>query len=202
MVDHFNHDTLSSPERHDVLLLDKPDAVRSDVKNFFGGDGTIAFPRAVPQELGNSSPHLAPVLRSKNTAYSYSLNEDAETVEDPFAVGGQYSLVSSMQARNSARFTVFGSAEALEDKWFNAKVKKPEGKQVQTVNREFAEQVTSWTFMETGVLKVGKVEHFLSSVSDAKSGNESATQLGFLNPQIYRIKNDVVGACLWIATRS
>lgn len=172
--------------------MEKPNAVRSDIKNFFGGDGTIAFPRAVPQELGNNSPHLAPIIRTKSTAYSYNPNDDAEMAEEPFAVGGQISLVSSMQARNSARFTVLGSVEALEDRWFDAKIKKPEGKQTQTANREFAEQVTAWTFMETGVLNVGRVEHYLSSISGAKSGNQSVSQLGGLNPQIYRIKNDVV----------
>ena len=197
VIDHFNYDTLSAPEKHDVLLLDKPSSVRSDVKNFFGGDGTIAFPRAVPQELGKNSPHLAPVVRTRSTAYSYNPNDDAETAEDPFVVGGQISLVSSMQARNSARLTVFGSVEALEDKWFDANVKKPEGKQIRTVNREFAEQVTAWTFMETGVLKVVKVEHYLSSIGEANSGNESVSQLGFLNPQTYRIKNDVVSSHIW-----
>lgn len=193
-VDHFNYDIISAPEKHDVLLLDKPDSIRLDTKNLFGGTGTIAFPRAVPQELGNSSPHLAPILRAKDTAYSYNPNDDVESAEDPFAVGAQISLVSSMQARNSARFTVFGSVEALQDKWFDAKVKRPEGKQVQTANREFAEQVTAWTFLETGVLKVGRVEHYLSSSSKAKSENGSVTQLGFLNLQIYRIKNDVVSS--------
>jgi len=34
-----------------------------------------------------------------------------------------------MQARNSARFTIVGAAEMLEDKWFDAKVKKSKGLQ-------------------------------------------------------------------------
>jgi oligosaccharyltransferase complex subunit beta len=192
VVDHFNYDTLSAAEKHDVLLLPQPSAVRPDVKNFFGGDGTIAFPRAVAQELGNSSPHLAPILRAQGTAYSYNPKDDVESVEDPFGVGSQISLASSMQARNSARFTVFGSVEALENKWFDAKVKGLESKQSRTANRGFAKQVTGWTFMETGVLKVGRVEHHLSSVEANSKSNDNVTQLGYLNPSIYRIKNDVV----------
>ena len=192
VVDHFNYDTLSAPEKHDVLLLSQPSALRSDVRNFFSGDGTIAFPRAVAQELGNASPLLAPVLRARSTAYSYNPKDEAEAVEDPFAVGKQISLVSTMQARNSARFTVFGSVEALENQWFDAKVKSPGAKDCRTANREFAKQITSWTFMETGVLQVGRVEHHQSSIEEGAPGNETVSQLGYLNPRIYRVKNDVV----------
>lgn len=196
VVDHFNFDILSASEKHDVLLLPRPSALRSDVKNFFAGQGTISFPRAVPQELGNSSPHLAPILRAKSTAYSHNPKDEAETVEDPFAVGEQISLVSSMQARNSARFTVFGSVEALENKWFDATIRSSESKESKTANREFAEQVSAWTFLETGVLKVGRVEHHLSSIGEEASGSDTTvSQAGYLNPKLYRIKNDVVSGC-------
>ena len=192
MVDHFSYDTASASEKHDVLLLPQGSRVRSDVKNYFGGDGIIAFPRAVAQELGNSSPLLAPILRAKSTSYSYNPKDEAVVVEDPFAVGEQISLVSSMQARNSARFTVFGSAEALENKWFDGKVKIVNGEDSKTANREFAKQITAWTFMELGILKVGRVEHHLSSITGDATGNDSVAQLGYLNPKIYRVKNDVV----------
>ena len=192
VVDHFGYDTLSASEKHDVLLLQQPSPLRSDVKNFFGGEGTIAFPRSIAQELGNTIPLLAPILRAKSTAYSYNPKDEVESVDDPFAVGEQIALVSSMQARNSARFTVFGSAEALEDKWFDAKVKAIGGKDSKTENREFAKQVSAWTFKEVGVLKVGDVQHHLSSISEGAAGNDSVAQLGYLNPGIYRIKNDVV----------
>ena len=192
VVDHFNYDTASASEKHDVLLLPQPSALRSDARNFFGGDGTIAFPRAVAQELGNTSPLLAPLLRAKKTAYTYSPKDEAETVEEPFAVGEQISLVSTMQARNSARFTVLGSIEALKNTWFDAKVKDLGGKESKTANRVFAKQLSAWTFAEIGVLKVGKVEHHLSSITEGAAGNDSVAQLGFMNPRIYRIKNDVV----------
>ncbi len=138
------------------------------------------------------SPLLAPVLRAKSTAYTYNPRDEAETVEDPFAVGEQISLVSTMQARNSARFTVVGSVEALENTWFDAKVKAAGGKESKTANRAFAKQISAWTFMETGVLKVGRVDHHLSSIIDGAAGNDSVAQLGYMNPKIYRIKNDVV----------
>ena len=192
VIDHFNHDTSAHSDQHDVLLLPRPSSLRSDVRSFFGGDGTVAFPRAVAQELGSESPLLAPILPAKGTAYSYNPKEEAETVEDPFVVGEQISLVSAMQARNSARFTIFGSAEALEDIWFDANVKSSTGMSGKNVNRDLARQVSGWTFQESGVLKVGRVEHHLSTVDDSPGGNDSVTQSGFLNPTVYRIKNDVV----------
>lgn len=108
-------------------------------------------------------------------------------MEDPFATGTQLALISAMQARNSARFTVLGSVESLEDKWFDATVQGPDdGEQTTTVNRKFAEQLTAWAFKETGVLKVGKIEHYLSDKDGAIVGDS--------NPKIYRIKNNVVCA--------
>ena len=166
--------------------------------NFFGGDGTIAFPRTVAQELGANSPLLASVLKAPRTAYTYNpKDEDPSSGEDPFGVGTQISLVSTVQARNSARFTVLGSLESLENKWFDAKVRSPNVKSssVKTANREFAKQLTSWTFHEIGVLKVGRVEHYLSEIHLDEEGhghNSSVQQKGDLNPQIYRVKNDVV----------
>ncbi|KAL8841204.1 MAG: hypothetical protein Q9170_000993 [Blastenia crenularia] len=191
VTDHFNYDTISASGKHDVLLLPQPSALRKNVKNFFNANGVIAFPRAVAQQLGASSSLLMPIMRAPDTAYIFNPTEEAETVEDPFVVGTQASLVSTMQARNSARFTILGSVEALENTWFDAKVKAVGAKETATSNREFAKYLSAWTFMETGVLKVGEVEHHLSSLPENGAGNDSVAQIGFLNPKIYRIKNDV-----------
>jgi oligosaccharyltransferase complex subunit beta len=195
VVDHFNYDTLSATEQHDVVLVPRPDAIRPDVKNYFRGEGKggefIAIPRAVGQTLGNTSPLLTPLLRAPRTAYSYNPKEDVEGVEDPFAVGPQLSLITTMQARNSARFTVIGAAEMLEYAWFDAKVKRSIGlrgvgtdaKEVKTSNQAFAKEVTGWTFNEIGVLKVENIEHHL---------NEQGAASNVTNPKIYRVKNEVV----------
>lgn len=189
VVDHFNYDSLSAPESHDVVLVPRPSAVRPGVRNFFGGilkNEVIAFPRGVGQTLGNDSPYLTPVLRAPSTAYSYNPKEEAEAVEDPFAVGQQLSLVTTMQARNSARFTVLGSAEMLEDTWVKGKVQVAGGKVSAAVNAAFAKEISGWTFNEVGVLKVNSVTHFLNE-EGLKTPNASLT-----NPKIYRVKNTVV----------
>jgi oligosaccharyltransferase complex subunit beta len=202
VVDHFNYDTLSAPEKHDVILIPKPGALRADVKNFFKGGGKddeyIAFPKGVGHVLGNDSPLLTPVLRAPRTAYCYN-SKDEDGVEEPFATGQQLGLVSVMQARNSARFTIIGAAEMLEDKWFDANVKRSVGmpggglgpKEVKTTNRAFAKQISGWTFNEIGVLKAGKIEHYFSDVGSKYNGT---------NPNIYRVKNKVVSVlkpCWW-----
>ena len=201
VVDHFNHDTANADDKHDVLLVTPPNALRADVKNYFSAEGVLAIPRAVGQVLGNASPLLAPILKAPATAYSYNPKEEAEAVEDPFATGQQLSLISAMQSRNSARFTVLGSVEMLQDAWFGANVRpsgndaQSEGLTVPTANREFAKKLTGWTFQELGVLKVGRIVHHLNGDDgDATPANNTAVALTTtdVNPKMYRIKNDVV----------
>lgn len=189
VVDHFHYDTKSSAENHNVLLVPRPTSLRPDVVNFFGGDGLIAVPKAVGQALGSGSPLIAPILKAPETAYIYNPKEEADAEIDVFATGSQITLVSAMQARNSARFTVLGSLEALQDKWFDATVQNVDGKESKTVNKQFARQLTEWTFKEVGVLKAGRVEHH--QVLDASKPVANTTQVGHPDPGIYRIKTDV-----------
>lgn len=204
VVDHFNYDTVSAAEKHDVLLLPTPGPLRPDYQDFFSlsssdardgrarggeisGAGTLAFPNGIGHSLGHG-PLLAPILRAPSTSYSYSPKDDPETVDDLFASGAQLSLVSALQARNSARFTVVGSADMLSDKWFDATVKKAgEKNSEKTLNRDFAKAVSGWTFNEIGVLRINWVEHHLN-----EEGLSNAS-----NPKIYRIKNDVVSFVLF-----
>ncbi|KAK4162445.1 Dolichyl-diphosphooligosaccharide--protein glycosyltransferase subunit wbp1 [Cladorrhinum sp. PSN259] len=185
VVDHFNYDTTSAADLHDVLLLPTPKTVRSDIKNIFGAgapaDSVIAFPRGVGAALG-ASELLTPIVRAPRTAYSYNPKEQGEVVDDLFGAGEQLSLVSSFQALNSARLVLLGSAELLQDRWFDgAEVTKVDGKTVKTYNREFAKRISAWTFQELGVLRVNWIEHHLN---EEEAVNES-------NPNIYRIKNNV-----------
>lgn len=181
VVDHFNFDSISASEKHDVLVLDAPSNVRPGMKDYFEMPGTvIALPHAVGQALG-ASQLLTPVLRAPHTAYSYDPKEEGDHVEadDLFAAGQQLSLVTTMQARNTARVTVLGSAELLQDKWFTAHAKRQDGKKIRPNNRGYARRLSGWAFQETGVLRVNEIEHRLQGTNET-------------NPQLYRIKNDVV----------
>jgi oligosaccharyltransferase complex subunit beta len=201
VVDHFNYAAdNTSAEAHDVLLLPPPKPVRSDVKDFFstgaGPDDVLAFPHGQGVTLG-ASALLNPVLRAPATAYSYNPKEQvgALTADDVFAAGTQLSLVSAFQARNSARVALVGSAEMLQDKWFDAEVTPASAKgKKKTFNREFAKRLSGWTFQELGVLRTNWIEHRLDEPGDARS-NET-------NPKIYRIKNNVVCTPLLYLLRS
>lgn len=190
VVDHFNFDTVTASEQHDVLALSPPGALRNGVRGFFqpetGIDELIAFPSGVGHVLG-SSAQLAPVLRAPKTAYIYNPKEQAQVVdpEELFAAGEQLALVSAFQARNSARFALVGSAEMLSDKWFEAKVKKVgASEEVRTWNREFAKRVSGWAFQEIGVVRANAVQHHLNP----KFHEGSVT----INPEHYKIENNVV----------
>lgn len=191
VVDHFNYDTVSAAEKHDVLVLPYPNRLRKDLKNYFEGFGVIAVPRAVGMTLGNESPLISPILRSPRTAYSYNPKDEAEAVEDPFAANEQLVLVSAMQAHNSARLTVVGSAEMLQNAWFAEKTTY-NGRPETTANRDFAKKLSEWTFKETGVLKVGKLVHYLDEGKSKKLNTSVAIPEN--NPKIYRIKQDVVSS--------
>ncbi|KIW00543.1 uncharacterized protein PV09_07898 [Verruconis gallopava] len=191
VIDHFNFDS-SAAEQHDILLVQPPKPLRDDVKNFFGAAGAgsgkkgdvnnlpIVVPHAVGQVLGSASPLLLPILKAPSTAYIGSPKEDG--VEELFASGSQISLVSAHQARNSARLTVLGSVEMLQDTYMdNSKYG----------NKIFAEQISAWTFKELGVLKVGRLQHWLN---EGPKGvvNSTGVSVSDLNPAIYRVKNDVI----------
>lgn len=188
VVDHFNYDASSAAEKHDVVLVPPPHPIREGIQAYFTPEddttGPVAFPRGIGHILGQS--HLLnPVLRAPETAYSYHPEDQPDSVEptELFATGSQLGLVSTFQARNSARFALVGSAQMLTNEWFDAKVKNPDGgKAVSTWNREFAKRVTGWTFKEIGVLRVNGIEHFLNEDAEPSESN----------PQIYRIKNNVV----------
>jgi len=196
IVDHFNYDAKSASEKHDVIVIPPPKALRPDLKNFFENKDSLAVPRTIGQTLGNTNPLLVPILRSPSTAYSYNPKDDTESVEDLFASGSQISFVSALQARNSARFAVVGSAEMLQNEWFDATVKHSNsGKETKTGNREFAKQLTGWAFKELGVLKVQRLQHHLNEGVSKGVFNETTFPISQLNPTIYRIKNDVVRLC-------
>lgn len=182
IVDHFNYDTKSAAEAHDVLVLDTPSNVRSGLKNYFQLPGTVlSFPRAVGHTLG-SGPLLTPLVRAPATAYSYNPKEQGDVIDadELFAAGKQLSIVSAVQARNNARVAVLGSAEMLQDAWLDAQVSKVGEKKATGVeNREFVRRLSGWAFQEIGVVRVNEIEHRLLETNE-------------VNPSIYRIKTDAV----------
>lgn len=186
-VDHSSYDVVSATEsgKHDVILIPRP-GVSDSTQNYFAGssgegEGEVIAFRGTGHGLGNR-PLLFPVLSAGRAAYTYDTKEDFAYAEEPWTAGRQMQYVTAMQARNNARVVVAGSTEMFSDKFFDMMVKAPKAEtEVHTANRKFAEQITSWVFMETGVVRVNAVRHYLTNTTDAQ-----------VNPNVYRVKNDIV----------
>lgn len=185
VVDHFNYDVSSAADHHDVVLVPAPGQIKPGTKNYFAGgkNDLIALPHTLGHTLG-SGAQLTSILKAPRTAYIYNQKEQTEVVDEVFAAGEQLALVSAFQARNSARFTVVGSAELFQDKWMDAKVQRPGDKEaVQAWNEVFARRLSGWTFEEIGYLRVNSVEHHVS---------EEGPLANISNPTMYRVSQNAV----------
>ncbi|KAI0657230.1 dolichyl-diphosphooligosaccharide-protein glycosyltransferase [Cubamyces menziesii] len=117
----------------------------------------------VPQALGNN-PMLVPFLKAPPQSFasdgdsdsgSDALVEAAEKGGEGLWAGSQLSLVTGFQTLKNARATWVGGIDMFTDEFFNKEVSK--GKQ--SGNRQFARDVTAWTFQESNVLRIDTVEH-------------------------------------------
>lgn len=180
-VDHFNYDATSSPEKHDVVLIPRP-TESEDSKNYFAGKpGEVIAFHGVGHSISNR-PLLFPILSGSRTAYTYDSKEDEDgTAADAWAAGTQMQYITALQARNNARVTIAGSTKMFSDEYFEMTVKTPKGEELPVHNRDFAIQLTQWTFKEIGIVKTVAVRHYLTNQTDAE-----------INPRMYRVKNDVV----------
>ncbi|KAA8902588.1 Dolichyl-diphosphooligosaccharide--protein glycosyltransferase subunit WBP1 [Sphaerosporella brunnea] len=178
-VDHFNYDTVSASEKHDVILVQRPPPSKSAQNYFSGKEGDVIAFRGTGHTLGNR-PLLFPVLPAARTAYTYDTKEDFAYAEEPWSAGTQMHYVTAVQLRNNARVVVSGSAEMFSNEFFDMEVQAPNGQATKTANQEFAKEITQWAFQESGVVKVIAVRHYLSNQTDAP-----------INPNVYRVKNDI-----------
>jgi len=137
---------------------------------------TLTFPilKASPTALGAdvlplsaADPHSATAFASPAmdpSMYSSSVSPASAGAASP----GEVSLVVAMQARNSARCTVAGSAEMFSDEFIS---RNP-------ANLEFARAVAMWTFHRRGKLRLTNIQHRLA---EAPPGTPP--------PYLYRIKD-------------
>ncbi|KAI8999107.1 Dolichyl-diphosphooligosaccharide-protein glycosyltransferase subunit [Trametes punicea] len=117
----------------------------------------------VPQALG-LNPMLVPVLKAP--PYSFASDADSDSGADALIeaaekggeglwAGSQLSLVTGFQTLDNGRATWVGGVDMFTDDFFNKEIAKgkPSG------NRQFARDVTAWTFQESNVLRIDSVEH-------------------------------------------
>ena len=109
-----------------------------------------------------NNPLLLEVLTASSSAYSH--NPDKEITEYPHATGKNTVLIAGLQARNNARVIFSGSLDFFSDAFFTSSVEKSVagGKKSSTSgNKELSMALSRWCFKQSGVLRVGKVNHHL-----------------------------------------
>ena len=109
-----------------------------------------------------TNPLLLEVLTASSSAYSH--NPEKEITEYPHATGKNTVLIAGLQARNNARVIFSGSLDFFSDAFFMANVEKSfaGGKNnAKSGNQELSMALSRWCFQQSGVLRVGKVNHHL-----------------------------------------
>lgn len=167
-VDHFHYDQDEAPLKHDVLSIEGKEFFQSNViapkKVLYRGGAAY---------LGNTNPHVVPLVHASKTAYAYDVSDDGLALTTPWASGTQLYLVAGFQGNNNARVAWSGSAEMFSDKFF-----------ANSGNREVAEDVSKWAFQEKNVLKVESAKHW--------SVNETAEWSTTSGHALYHV-NQMVG---------
>jgi oligosaccharyltransferase complex subunit beta len=176
VTDHYIYDRGSALENHDTLVVRSPYGGPSE-KTYFDTVYPIVW-KGTGFTIGNN-PLVNPILKGSRGSYVYDTKEDAVYADDPWSAGAQINLVAAVQARNNARLTIVASDLVFTDEFFDKEVIAADGMGLKSGNREFAKKLVSWTFQETGVLKVEEIEHGRVGVAER-------------NERIYRVKNDLV----------
>merc|ERR1712226_669507 len=159
VIDHFNFD-VEDEGQHTLIVADSglisSPAIVGEKKIdplLYRGTGLIVDP---------TNPLLVEVLTASSSAYSH--NPEKDITEYPHATGKNTVLIAGLQARNNARVIFSGSLDFFSDAYFTAAVEKSVagGKKItKSGNQELAMSLSRWVFMQSGVLRVGKVNHHL-----------------------------------------
>ncbi|KAI9632901.1 putative dolichyl-diphosphooligosaccharide--protein glycosyltransferase 48 kDa subunit precursor [Dioszegia hungarica] len=134
--------------------------------------GPIVFPEAISHFAGET-PYGFPILGAPRGSYVGGSGGNSNSTAGEGRKGGEVVLagkmagvVSAFQTRDNVRIGFVGSGKALSDKVWEASVEDQEGVTHRTANAAFAQDLTSWVFQETGVLRVECATHW------SKTGGE------------------------------
>lgn len=148
IIDHFNY--VKPGNDHSKILTDKISSnhvILGDLK------GKVAF-HGIGMKASPDNYLITPVVKGEHTCYSGKVGETPE--KNPQTSGENSILVASIQARNNARLTLFGSIEMLSDSYFNLP---------NVVNKELVKTLSDWTFHQRGVLRMSNITHHKSDGS-------------------------------------
>ncbi|TFK69650.1 oligosaccharyl transferase beta subunit [Pluteus cervinus] len=150
------------PER-----ADKPTVVPVNIPQtpITSQKGPVFF-SGVPFALGDN-PLLVPILNAPVEGFAAEstsaevLVEAADRGGEGLWAGSRLGLVTGFQTLDGARVTWVGGPEVFSDEY--AAKEGPNG--VKAANAQFVQDVAAWTFQESLVLRVDKVNHFLANTT-------------------------------------
>ncbi|PFH53596.1 hypothetical protein AMATHDRAFT_54790 [Amanita thiersii Skay4041] len=134
-----------------------------------------------PHALGNN-PLLVPILHAPPQSFAGEIGGSADVLVDAAEKGGeglwagsQLGLVTGFQALNNARITFIGGAELLS----NRVAEKEISPGVKSGNAQFAKDIAAWTFQESLVFRIDKVEHHRLNATEPRDQYTTNDQIVF-----------------------
>ncbi|XP_022148606.1 dolichyl-diphosphooligosaccharide--protein glycosyltransferase 48 kDa subunit isoform X1 [Momordica charantia] len=176
VIDHTSYAVSETEGDHTLIASDN--LIKSNV---IVGSQKIEAP-VLFQGIGHTlNPANSLVLKALSASPSaYSANPKSKLSNPPQLTGSSISLVSVIQARNSARILISGSLSLFSNRLFKSGVQKagsPTNRHDKSGNEQFSIELSKWVFHERGHLKAVNVRHH-------KVGETN-------EPAIYRINDEL-----------
>ncbi|KGN61764.1 dolichyl-diphosphooligosaccharide--protein glycosyltransferase 48 kDa subunit [Cucumis sativus] len=175
VIDHTSYAVSETEGDHTLIASD--DLIKSDV---IVGSQKIEAP-VLFQGIGHTlNPANSLVLKALSASpAAYSANPKSKLSSPPQLTGSAISLVSVVQARNSARILISGSLSLFSNRFFKSGVQKAGSptKFDKSGNEQFSVELSKWVFHERGHLKAVNVRHHKVGETD--------------EPAIYRINDEL-----------
>ncbi|KAJ3511262.1 hypothetical protein NLJ89_g4200 [Agrocybe chaxingu] len=144
----------------DSLVPIKP--TKRDATNILSKDLAPVWFSGIPQALGNN-PLLVPILHAPAESFASEIDggsadallEASQKGGEGLWAGSRMSVVTGFQTTDGSRVTWLGGVDILSDEL----ALKTISKGVKSGNIQFGRDIAAWTFQESNVLRIEKVEH-------------------------------------------
>ncbi|KAF9480879.1 oligosaccharyl transferase beta subunit [Pholiota conissans] len=150
------------PKRDEPASLVPITPTKRDATQIISDTSKPIWFSGVPQALG-SNPQLVPILHAPAESFASEIDggsadalvDSAEKGGEGLWAGSQLSVVTGFQTLDGARVTWVGGVDLFSDEL--AQKVGPDG--LKSGNAAFARDIVAWTFQESLVLRIDKVEH-------------------------------------------
>lgn len=192
VIDHFSYsDKLDEDMTHTTILASNV-VDNAVVVGKYGNNKLPLLYNGIGHAIDDNNILAMKVLRGNPS--TYSANPSVVLQEYPSNAGEDTLLITAIQGRNNARILVAGSLDFFSNKFMES---KDQGNEI------FCNEISKWTFGESGVLRYRDVVHHKSDgtppdvILHEKERPDLPTSL-YPDPEItrnslvYRIKDEIV----------